>query len=512
MASAVNTFNKIAIANRGEIAVRIIRACHEMGIKTVLLHSEADMNSMAYRLADDTVCIGPAPVMESYLNIGRNIQGAISAGCDAIHPGVGFLSESAEFAEACERSSIVFIGPHPNTIKALADKSRARHIMSEAGIPVIDGYDGFLQDEKTLQKHAEQIGYPLLIKARSGGGGRGLRVVSKSQDFISQLQTAKRECRSFFGSDTVILEKYLTDAKHIEVQVFGDSHGQVFHLGERECTIQRRHQKIIEEGPSPSIDEITRRRMTDAALLVASKTNYQSAGTVEFLLRGKDFYFLEMNPRLQVEHPVTEMLYGVDLVKAQIRTAQGEKLSWRQDSLVPRGHAFECRIYAENSYKNGVPSRGVLGTIMWPYGSGRRFETGFEKGDDISAYYDTLLAKVLVWDENRLSALQKTKYVLSNTIIFGVHTNIAFLQRILEHPFVRTGKMTTLFLQREFPRGLIEDETLEEELLFAQKVFDQVPSSGTNQRRHKKDGPISPWLHGWNAVGSDEIGVEDENS
>ncbi|MCB0410898.1 MAG: ATP-grasp domain-containing protein, partial [Bdellovibrionales bacterium] len=396
----MRNFEKVAIANRGEVAVRIIRACQELGIRTVLLHSEADQQSMAYRLADEVVCIGPSPIADSYLNIERVVEGARSAGVDAIHPGFGFLSENADFAEACANARIVFIGPSPESIRLFGDKISAKRHVEKAGGPTVPGYSGDQQDVDFLVKKIEEIGYPVMVKAAAGGGGRGLKVVHEASQARDAVEAAKREGHSAFGSDRVFLEKYLKGAKHIEVQIFGGASGKAYCLFERECSIQRRHQKIIEEALSPSLDEKLRQDIGETARRIAESAKYLGAGTVEFLFLDGCFYFMEMNTRLQVEHPVTEMVLGIDLVKAQILTAQGRELFW-PDHFSPRGHAIECRIYAENPYRGGLPSTGILGSTYWPPGPGRRFEVGFEKDDEITSYYDSMIAKVIVWDESR---------------------------------------------------------------------------------------------------------------
>ena len=449
----MNQFKKIAIANRGEVAVRIIHACQELGIETVLLHSDADVTSRAYRLCDQAICIGGAPVGESYLNIQAMIAGAQAAGADALHPGFGFLSENADFARACSENKIIFIGPSADAIGTLGDKIRAKSLARELAIPTIPGYQGDNQDTETLLKQAEIIGFPVVVKAAAGGGGRGMKILRSSTDASSLIESAQRESENAFGSRKVFLEKYFEQAKHIEVQVFGDASGKVYPLFERECSVQRRHQKIIEEALSPSLTASLREKILAASVQLAEKANYKSAGTVEFLVQDGQFYFLEMNTRLQVEHPVTEMVLGIDLVKAQIMTAQGAPLDWPKN-FSPRGHAIECRIYAEDAFSIGIPSVGLLGSCHWPEGPGRRFEVGFEKGDTISSHYDSMIAKVIVWDETRPRAIQKMLRVLHDSIVFGVKTNMPFLRQILLHPDFLLGTMTTRFIENHFPGGL----------------------------------------------------------
>lgn len=449
--------NRIAIANRGEVAVRIIRACQDLGIETVLLHSEVDTSSLAYRLCDKAVCIGAATTAESYLNIEANINGALATGAQAIHPGFGFLSENEEFAAKCAESGIVFIGPKPESIGLLGDKIRAKNLVVEAEVPTVPGYQGEDQSVSFLREKCEEIGYPVIAKAAAGGGGRGMKIVRSSGEAEKQIEAAKREALSAFGSETVFLEKYLDGAKHIEVQVFGDAFGKIHCLHERECSVQRRHQKIIEEAVAVTLTDSLRLELHAAAVSVAKSAKYVGAGTVEFLVQDGQFYFLEMNTRLQVEHPVTEMVLGIDLVVAQILTAQGCEVEW-PERFTPRGHSIECRIYSEDPYQQGIPSTGELGSIVWPEGPGRRFEVGFEKGDVITAYYDSMIAKVIVWAENRELAIQKMQRTLKDCVVFGLKSNIPFLQEILAHPEFQDATMTTRFIDKYFSEGLSKPE------------------------------------------------------
>jgi len=486
-------FEKVAVANRGEVAVRIIRACQEMGIETVLLHSSADANTVAAREADECVCIGEPPSALSYLNIEANVRGALAAGADAIHPGFGFLSENADFADAVVNAGLTFIGPTAANIRLFGDKISAKAHVEKTGGPVIPGYRGEDQSIERLRQECERIGYPVICKAAAGGGGRGLKVIRNSFDAQELIQSAQREGLAAFGSSQVFLEKYLDHAKHIEVQVFGDVSGRVTSLLERECSVQRRHQKIIEEALSPSLDEDLRKQISDAARDLAESAGYRGAGTVEFLLQDGRFYFMEMNTRLQVEHPVTELVMGVDLVKAQIMTAQGEALLWPK-KLEPRGHAIECRLYAEDPYQNGIPSTGRLLGTHFPQGPGRRFEVGFEAGDEVTSHYDSMIAKVIVWDETRVRAIQKMKRTLQDTIVFGVHTNIPLLQRILSHEEFLAGTMTTRFFETHFAKALPKPEFSESERKMIQTLSSSLGETGfagTGVR------DVNPWAHAW---------------
>lgn len=488
-------FSRIAIANRGEVAVRIIKACEEMGIETVLLHSEADIESRAYRMATKTICIGPAATAESYLNIEANINGALAGGAQAIHPGFGFLSENADFAEAVEKAGLTFIGPSAASIRVLGDKVHCKELAKQAGLPLVPGYQGEDQNVSTLISEAQKIGFPVIVKAAAGGGGRGMKLITSATEAKELIESAQREAASAFGSPKVFLEKYLDRAKHIEFQIFGDSVGNVIHFFDRECSVQRRHQKIIEEATSPSLSDDLRRRMGEAACAIAAMGNYKGAGTVEFLLQGGEFYLLEVNTRLQVEHPVTEEVMGVDLVKMQILTAQGEYIHTKQ-GRVPRGHSIECRIYAENPYMGGVPSTGQLGHVEWPEGPRRRFEYGFESGDTITPYYDPMIAKVIVWDETRQRAIQKMIRVLKDSVVFGVYTNIPYLIEILSHKEFVLGTMTTRFIEKNFSEPLVEPVLNESDKKIAEEALLKL-RGGKDQTAALH---ASPWASYWRGI------------
>lgn len=504
----IKSIKRLAIANRGEVAVRIIHACQEMGIETVLLHSEADVHTRAYRMSDLKVQVGPSPTAESYLSIERMIQGALSVQADALHPGFGFLSENADFAEACEKAGIIFVGPSPQSIRTLGDKVLSKEIAKRLKIPLVPCYEGELQDVKVLVREAEKIGFPVIVKAAAGGGGRGMKVIHQLKEAVSLIESAQREAMAAFGSSKVFLEKYLDNAKHIEFQIFADASGQVQHLNERECSVQRRHQKIIEEAPSPSLTPALREAMGDASVRLVAQVGYRGAGTVEFLLQSGQFYFMEMNTRLQVEHPVTEMVMGVDLVKAQILTAQGLPALESAVNRFPRGHSIECRLYAENPYQGGVPSTGRLGMIHWPEAFGRRFEYGFEEGDEVTPYYDSMIAKLIVWDETRSSAIHKMLKVLDESVIFGVHTNIPLLRQILSHQEFIDGSMTTRFFEKNFSQSLEAPVITPEIQIFVDSVRKRHPigsqdmgsTSLSSASENSSALSVSPWEGPWRVL------------
>jgi len=440
-------FRKILVANRGEIACRIIQAAQELNIPVLAVYSEADAAALHVLKADEAALLGPPPPLESYLNIERIIQIAHERGCDAIHPGYGFLAENHLFARRCEEEGLTFIGSNSESIRAMGNKIEARQMMINSGVPVIPGMQASASDVKSFLKAAEQVGYPVLLKAAAGGGGKGMRIVHNPEDIEEAMQGAMREAKSAFGDDSVYLEKYIEEPRHIEFQIFGDQHGNYVHLFERECSIQRRHQKIIEETPSVAVDELLRLKMGEAAVMVARACNYSNAGTVEFLLdKNKNFYFLEMNTRIQVEHPITEFVVGVDLVKEQIRVASGEPLSFNQASLRQRGHAIECRIYAEDAENNFLPSSGKILLCREPAGPFIRVDSGIYSGFEVSVYYDPILSKLIVWGENRREAIERMKQALSNYVILGVKTSIHYLRAILMHPDFVAGRTCTDFI------------------------------------------------------------------
>jgi acetyl-CoA carboxylase, biotin carboxylase subunit len=442
-------FEKILIANRGEIAVRIIRACRELGIGTVAVYSEADRESLHVLLADEAYCVGPAPSAQSYLNIPNIMSTALLAGVDAIHPGYGYLSEQAHFAEICASHGIKFIGPSPESIARMGDKAAAKQTVRAAGVPVIPGSDGPVSDEREALAIAEEIGFPVLIKAAAGGGGMGMRVVYDRQQFASAFQIARSEAQAAFGNPNVYIEKAIERARHVEIQVLADEYGNIIHLGERECSIQRRHQKLVEESPSPAVTPELRQAMGEAAIRAAQAVGYANAGTVEFLLDPDgNFYFLEMNTRIQVEHPVTEMVTGVDLVKQQILIAAGEKLPWKQEDIEWRGHAIEFRINAEDPDRNFMPSPGRITLIHAPGGPGVRFDSGVYSGMMIPPYYDSMFAKLIVHGRDREEAIARARAALHDLVVEGVHTNIEFHLRVLDDEAFRRGQLSTDFIER----------------------------------------------------------------
>lgn len=437
--------SKIAIANRGEIAVRIIHACHELNIATVLLHSEADINSDAYYLSKETICIGGALSLESYLNIDANIQGALSLGAQAIHPGFGFLSENFQFAKACKDNKLIFIGPDPDIMQSFADKLEAKKIAQKAKLPTLPSIEASGLTDLEVISIANKITYPVMLKITGGGGGRGLRVVFDQENLLQSVKSIKKEGLNSFSSSDFFIEKFLIQARHIEIQIFVDTYGEVFCLGDRDCSVQRRNQKVIEEAPAMGLSKSLRENLHTSAINLVKSTSYKGAGTVEFLVSGNQFYFLEMNTRLQVEHPVTDLVYSVDLVKAQILTAQSKSLSWDSEKLSPHGHSIECRIYAEDP-ETGIPSLGIIEDLKWGQGSGRHFHSGVSKGSEVTSYYDSMIAKVIVYAETRSRAINKMNLALKESVIFGIKTNIPTLLKILSSSEFITGKVSTQFL------------------------------------------------------------------
>lgn len=491
------TFTKILIANRGEIAVRLIRACREMGIGSVAVYSEADAGAVHVRLADEAVLLGPAEAGESYLVVEKIIGAAKEIGAEAVHPGYGFLSENAGFAQAVADAGLVFIGPPPDAITAMGDKAEARELMEKAGVPLIPGYQG-RDDDKALTKAAKQIGFPVLVKAAAGGGGKGMRVVENEGDLTEGIETARNEARSAFSDDRLIVEKYLPQARHVEFQILADTHGNIVHLFERECSIQRRHQKVIEETPSPLLDEGLRAEMGAAAVAAAQSVGYTNAGTVEFIIDPdtRQFYFLEMNTRLQVEHPITELTAGLDLAQWQIRIAAGEKLPFTQAGLSQRGHAIEARIYAEDPANDFLPAVGTI--LRWrdAQGPGVRVDSGVETGSQVSVFYDPLLAKVIVHAEDRAAAVRKMEQALTDLVVLGVVTNRDFLLDVLAHQEFVQGTATTRFIDTHF-EDWGQDAWVPTAALIAAALVEMNGGGGrASADPSTEDDPTSPWKRG----------------
>jgi 3-methylcrotonyl-CoA carboxylase alpha subunit len=492
-------FGKILIANRGEIACRVIRTARRLGIRTVAVYSEADAGALHVAMADEAYAIGPPPARESYLSIPRLIDAARRAGADAVHPGYGFLSENADFPEACEAAGIVFIGPPASAIRAMGSKAAAKTLMEKAGVLTVPGYHGDAQDEKRLAAEAKRIGYPVLIKASAGGGGRGMRVVETADKFAAALAAAKRESQAAFGDDRVLIEKYLTRPHHIELQVFGDRQGNIVHLFERDCSIQRRHQKLIEEAPAPGMSAARRRKMGAAAIAAARAVGYVGAGTVEFIAEGigdgDPFYFMEMNTRLQVEHPVTEMITGQDLVEWQIRVAQGAPLPLGQEQITASGHAVEARLYAEDPARNFLPATGTLRRLRAPATAAElRVDSGVREGDAVSVHYDAMIAKVVAWGEDRAAALRRLAAALGDYRIAGLVTNRDFLGRVLRHPAFMAGDFDTGFIERHRAELIPPPAPAPRRALAAASLallLDQADAARDAARR--SGDPHSPW-------------------
>jgi acetyl-CoA carboxylase biotin carboxylase subunit len=490
-------FEKILIANRGEIAVRVIRACHEMGIWSVAVYSDADREALHVRYAREAYPIGPPPSTESYLRIDKILDAAKRSGAQAIHPGYGFLAENAEFAAACRDAGIVFIGPPPEAMEAMGDKVRARKLMIDAGVPVVPGTPPLSEDAGEVARQAEEIGYPVLLKASAGGGGKGMRIVRDGSALPSLLGQARGEAASAFGDDTVFLEKWVERPRHIEVQILADRHGRCIYLGERECSIQRRHQKLIEEAPSPVVDEETRRRIGEMAIKAAMASGYVNAGTVEFL-RGADgsFYFMEVNARLQVEHPVTEAVAGVDLVKAQLQIAAGQDLPFRQEEIQLRGHAIECRIIAEDPERNFMPAPGTIRGLRIPSGAGIRDDGGIYAGYTVPVHYDPLLSKLVAWGRDREEAAARMARALDEYRIDGLKTSIPFHRKVMEHPAFLSGDLHTGFLE-EHPELVSagEDPWLEEVAVVAASLAHFRREEMRSARAESVEGkrPASAW-------------------
>src|SRR5215475_963955 len=490
-------FRTLLIANRGEIACRVIRTARALGLRTVAVYSEADAGAMHVAMADSAVLLGPARARDSYLNIDAVIDAAKKTGAEAIHPGYGFLSENAEFAEACAKAGIVFVGPTAEMMTAMGSKSGSKKLMEKAGVPLVPGYHGDDQDEATLLKAAEKAGFPVLVKA-SAGGGRGMRVVRTKEELGPAVVSAKREAKAAFGDDRMLIEKYVDNPRHIEVQVIGDSHGNLLSLFERECTLQRRHQKVIEEAPSPTLDARQREAVCGAARKAAGAVNYVGAGTIEFVSDGKDVFFIEMNTRLQVEHPVTELITGIDLVEWQLRVAFGERLPLRQDEIKMNGHAIEARVYAENPNKNFMPSVGTIRTWHLPdQTDGLRIDAGYRGGDTVSPYYDAMLAKVIAWSPTREGAIDRLNRGLEETDVRGIVTNIPFLAALVTHADVRANKIDTGFIEREL-KALTGEATAPGDLELASAVAAILNEEASAAKAEAH----SPWqTFGWMPVG-----------
>jgi acetyl-CoA carboxylase biotin carboxylase subunit len=489
-------FKKILIANRGEIACRIIRACREMEIGSLAVFSEADRAALHVQLADEAACIGPPSAVESYLNMDRIIETARSSGAEAIHPGYGFLAENPEFARRCESAGVVFIGPNSRALELVGDKVRARQTMEKAGIPIIPGMKRIASDIAEYTVEARKIGYPVMIKASAGGGGKGMRIIYSEEELKPGLEAGQREAKAAFGDESVYLEKYIEDPRHVEFQVLADNHGRIVHLFERECSIQRRHQKIIEETPSQALTPELRKRMGETARKVLEVAGYNNAGTVEFLLdRDKTFYFLEVNARLQVEHPVTELTTGVDLVHQQVRIAAGEKLCLKQEDLSQRGHALECRIYAEDPGNNFLPSSGKILYLREPRGPGVRHDGGIYSGWEVPIYYDPILAKLIVWAETRDGACARMSAALDDYVILGISTSIPFLKEVIAHPQFREGNTSTGFIKKYFENWREKDGP-DEALTFAlaaAALDDIVAPSQAVKATGAAESVPSPW-------------------
>jgi 3-methylcrotonyl-CoA carboxylase alpha subunit len=488
-------FDKILVANRGEIAVRVMRTAHRLGVRTVAVYSEADARALHVAMAGEAMCIGPPPAARSYLRGDAILEVARRTGAQAIHPGYGFLSENEDFAAACAPAGVVFIGPPPEAIRAMGSKSESKRLMAAAGVPLVPGYHGDAQDDDCLEREAQRIGYPVLVKASSGGGGKGMRIVREPAQLAGALAGARREAKAAFGDDRLLLEKYLERPRHVEIQVFADAHGQCVFLFERDCSMQRRHQKIIEEAPAPALEEATRRAMGEAAVQAARAVGYVGAGTVEFLYQDGKFWFMEMNPRLQVEHPVTEMITGLDLVEWQLRVAAGEPLPLAQHELVRRGHAFEARVYAEDPRREYLPSVGRLSHLRTPSASPHvRIDSGVREGDAISPYYDPMIAKLIVWDENRGMALRRLRGALVAYEIAGVATNLELLAAIAAHPEFVAARIDTGFIERHGEALLPAREPASERALAAAALIALHRAVGRRRKRADTDGdPYSPW-------------------
>ncbi len=487
-------FEKVLIANRGEIAVRVIKACQEMGITTVAVYSDVDKKAPHVINADETACLGDPTPSESYLNIQKILEIAQSKGVDAIHPGYGFLAENPDFAKSCEAVDIKFIGPTAEVIALMGNKIRAKKTMTDSGVPVIPGYHGNKQDITTLTEKGKKIGFPLMVKATSGGGGKGMKIVREEGDLKDAIESAQREAKSAFGDDSVYLERYLKEPKHIEFQILADEHGNVVHLNERDCSIQRRHQKIIEETPSTVLTDELRSEMGEAAVKAAVAVGYTNAGTVEFMVdTDLNYYFLEMNTRLQVEHPITEAVTGIDIVKWQLKIADGLELSFKQEEVISHGHAMECRIYAEDPAKGFLPCTGTLKKMDAPVGLNVRNDLGINEDMEITPYYDPMLGKLIVKGENRDDCIEKMRWALSQFMVLGITTNIPFLKEVIDHEAFRRGGITTHFIDNYFENWTNVKQELPRDALIALAVYDAMHPKREEVVKYKEPDPHSPW-------------------
>ncbi len=504
-------FNKVLIANRGEIAVRIIRACNEMGIKTVAIFSDIDRKALHVRLADEAYSVGPAQAAQSYLNMEKIIEVAKESGAEAIHPGYGFFAENYEFVKRVESEGLVFIGPPAEAVKLLGDKVAARKTMKNSGVPIVPGTEVEIGSDDQGASIAESVGFPILIKAVGGGGGKGMRIVREKSELKSALRAASSEAKSAFADPRIYMEKYLERPRHVEIQILADKFGNVIHLGERECSIQRRHQKVIEESPSPVVDEKMRKAMGETAVTATKASGYVNAGTIEFLVESdRNFYFLESNTRLQVEHPVTEMVTGIDLAKEQLRIASGSRLSYKQEDIKWRGSAIECRIYAEDPENNFLPSTGVVHSYWEPAGPGIRVDSGLYEGAEVSLFYDPLISKLLAWGENRAEAIDRMKRALSEYRISGVATTIPFHLKVMENQKFQKGNIHTHFIEEEFEKEKLLEVEDKDELLKAVAVF----SALLDYQEKRKVSPVlsktkskeSPWKIAGRKMGLRQLG------
>ncbi len=485
-------FKRILIANRGEIAARLTRACHELGIEVVAIYSEADADALHTRLADQSVCIGPPPPSDSYLHIDKIVQVALNTECQAIHPGYGFLSEAPDFAQAVTDAGLIFVGPSAEAIRKMGVKTEARALMQAANVPVVPGFQSATATDLDFQREAEQIGYPIMVKASGGGGGKGIRIVHDSDDLIDALAAARREAKHAFNDPTVFLERYIEQGRHIEVQILGDTHGNIVHLFERDCSIQRRHQKIIEEAPSPFITEDVRHQLGQAAINAARAVNYVNAGTVEFIVDpDMNFYFLEMNARLQVEHPITELITGIDIVNTQLQIAAGEPLPFGQSDIMRRGHSIECRVYAEDPANNFLPCTGPVLRTVEPAGPGIRVDAGVVTGDTVTIHYDPMIAKLIVIAENRPDAIRKMDWALAQYVILGLTTNLQFLRDVVQHPVFIVGEANTHFIDDYLGNWKSPSPEPTDFALIAAALGEMLHHHPTSSRQ--PSDPPSPW-------------------